>query len=136
MSIYGDNIFILNENYFDRVFVGFKIKPHQNLDETLKKHEYPGYLNYINNCTKLDVLEDFRQDNNIGTEQIKKIRDRISKCQNGETKENKNYYKGIKKMYIDKGITVKDCDLTIKWFNDIVKPAINAKIKELKRNKK
>ena len=133
MSIYGDNIFTLNENYFDRVVVGFKIKPHQNLDETFKKHEYPGYLNYIKNCKKLDVLEDFRKDNNVGTNQMKTIRDRISKCQNGETSENKRYYKGIKKMYIDKGVTVKDCDATIKWFNDVVKPAITARIKELKK---
>ena len=131
MSIYGDNIF--NEGFLSQVTMGAKIKPHQDLPETFKKHEYPGYLNYIKSCKKVEDLEYLRKDVTSGLHTFRTIRDRISKCQNGETTENKNYYKGIKKKYIDKGITVKDCDATIKWFNDVVKPAITARIKELKK---
>ena len=130
MSIYGDDIFI--EGYLNQVAMGFKIKPHQNLDETLKKHEYPGYLNLVKSCKKVEDLEYLRKDLNLNTFNI--IKDRIEAVNKYgvDAPETKRFGKNIKKMYIDKGITVKDCDATIKWFKDVVRPAITARIKELK----
>lgn len=114
-----------------KIKLAASIKPHQTADETLKKHSYPGYLALINRLDNLDDCYYIRQDMNIGT--YKTIRDRIEKCNKlGNCQTTKNYYKGIMDKYISKGITVKDCDATIKWFDTVCKPALSAKIKELK----
>lgn len=125
---------VMNEtSNLHNAMIAFKIKPHQNIDETFKKHSYPGYLNYINKINNLDDLKFIQKDNNIGINQFKKIYEYIVNVEKiGECDKTKNYYKGIKSKYLDKGITSKDVDDTIKWFSTEVKEAINKKAKELK----
>ena len=125
----------VNEGFLSQLTMGAKIKPHQDLPETFKKHEYPGYLNYIKSCNKVEDLEYLRKDVTSALHTFRTIRDRIDKVNKYGVglPETRAYYAAIKKKYIDKGITVKDCDATIKWFTDVVKPAITAKIKELKK---
>ena len=113
--------------------MGAKIKPHQNLDETFKKHSYPGLLNFVKNCNSINDLEYLKKDYSGALHTMKIIKERISICEKmGECNKTKNYYKGIKKNYIDKGITVKDVDQTIKWFETIYIKTINDKLKSLK----
>lgn len=131
MRYLKDNI--LNEalvQYFEegkisKITMGFRIHPHQDLVETLKKHEYPGYLNFVNKCKDIDDLKYLRQDTHQGINTIKRIREIIA--DDGTKYKNRDNSK-----YVKAGITTKDCDLTIKFYTDKVLPAITARIKELK----
>lgn len=107
-----------NEGKLNRITMGAKIHPHQNLDETLKKHEYPGLLNFANKQKDIDDLKYLRSDANSGLRTIDKIKKAI------QEKDEKN-------KYVKLGITVRDCDLTIKWFKNTYIPAINKRLKEL-----
>lgn len=99
----------------------------------IKNHGNPGYDRVIEECDNTDELKILRSDNNISISQLKTIRSRIDICK--DLKETDNdlpvYYKGVKKMYIDKGVTVKDCDLTIESFKK-TNTLISKRIKELK----
>lgn len=99
--------------------MGFKIHPHQNLDVTLKKHEYPGYINFIKKVKDKKGLDYLARDINTGINTIKKI---IEKMENGKDTK-----------YSSKGITVKDCQLTIDWFQNVAKKAVSDRKKELKK---
>ena len=135
-NMYKDCIF-LNEGFINQTFMGLKIHPHQNIDETFKKHKYEGYLNLINRTKKVNGLEYIRKDIYLGISQFKKIGERIEKCSRlGECDETKNYYNGIKKKYLDKGITTKDVELTIKWFREVALKTLNERIKKIKSNSK
>jgi len=132
LEMYKNCIF-LNEGFINQTFMGLKVQPHQNVDETFKKHKYEGYLNLINRTKKLKDLEYIRKDIYLGISTFKKIGSRIDKCSRlGETNETKNYYKNIKKKYLDKGITSKDVELTIKWFKEVALKTLNEKIKKAK----
>jgi hypothetical protein len=98
--------------------MGFKIHPHQNLDVTLKKHEYPGFINFIKKQKNIEDLNYIGRDINTGINTIKKI---IEKMENGKDTK-----------YSSKGITVKDCQLTIEWFQNVTKKAVSNRKKELK----
>lgn len=130
MSVYG---YIVESSTLKKATFGFKIKPHQNLDETFKKHKYEGYLNFCKSLKDIDDLKYMRQDANSGFSTWRKIGERIDLCKGGKNDKNKGYYDDIKKKYIDKGITKKDIELTIDWFKNVVIPAINERIKELKK---
>ena len=137
MSLYNsllEMVMVDEASWLDKVTLGFKIKPHQNLDETLKKHEYPGFLKVCKEAKDIEVVHYLRQDINIGLNDIKSIRDRIDKINKlgDDHPQVKNYVKGIKSKYIDKGITVKDCDLTIDWFETVCRKALNERAKELR----
>ena len=90
----------------------------------------------------IDHLKDFddiayiRQDIRLGLVDAGKIAERLELCQNGENKENKNYYKGIKKLYIDKGITKSDVEAYKNWLNTVAKEKLNSKVKELREKEK
>jgi len=132
-----ENCIFLNEGFINQAFMGLRIHPHQNIDETFKKHKYEGYLNLINRTKKLDDLIYIRKDIYLGLSTFKKVGDRIEKCSKlGECDETKNYYKGIKKKYLDKGITYKDVELTIKWFKEVALKTLNEKIKKAKSSAK
>ena len=125
---------IIREGYFTQLTMSARIKPHQNLDETLKKHSYPGFLNCAKTLKTVEDLKYLKDDVYSALPTFEKIRQRIIKCNKmGECKETKSYYKNIQKMYISKGITDKDCELTIKWFKEECIPVINKRIKELSK---
>lgn len=126
----------LNEGHLNRVTMGFQIKNHQNLDVTLKKHSYPGYLELIKKQNNIEDLKYLRSDVNISINLVKNIKQRIEKVKKyGDCGETHRYYKKINE-YIQKGITVRDCDLTLKWFKEICLKEISKKIKELKLKEK
>ena len=128
MSVYGN---IVESSTLNRATFGFKIKPHQDDVETLKKHKYEGYLNFCKSLKDIDDLKYMKRD--ASSNHFKKIGERIELCKSGKNDKNKAYYDGIKKKYMDKGITKKDCDLTDQWFKTVVILAINERIKELKK---
>jgi hypothetical protein len=109
---------VLDEGKIGRIFMGLKIHPHQNLDVTLKKHEYPGFINFIKKQKDIEDLNYIARDINTGINTIKKI---IEKMENDKDTK-----------YSSKGITVKDCQLTIEWFQNVAKKAVSNRKKELK----
>jgi hypothetical protein len=117
----------------NRATFGFKVYPHQTLVETIKKHEYPGYLNFIKKCKNKSDLQYLRKDAYQGINTISKIRERIKTIEDeGQSARTKNYYRAIKSKYIDKGIKVRDCDLTIEWYENVVLEEITNQLKKLK----
>jgi len=140
MSLYDSLMeMVLDESstFYKAFVLSSKAKPHQNLDETLKKHSYPGYIAMYPHCKDMDDIDDLRKDINIGISTIKTVRNRIEKINKlGEDDPAvKGYVKGIKSMYIDKGITVKDCDETIKWFETVARQELNKRAKEIRGGK-
>ena len=130
-----EDIKALSEGALNRVTMGFRISPHQNADVTLKKHEYRGFLNLIKKTNDIDDLKYLRNDIHQGINLFSRIGERIDKCNKlGKCNETKTYYDGIKKKYIDKGITSKDCEETIKWFKEVALAECNRKIKEANKN--
>ena len=101
----------------------------------MSDNDYSLFLLEKNKSNKVEDLEYLRKDVTSALHTFRTIRDRIDKVNKYGVglPETRAYYAAIKKKYIDKGITVKDCDATIKWFTDVVKPAITARIKELKK---
>ena len=123
---------ILSEGFFSQVIMGFKVHPHQNIDETFRKHKYEGLLNLAKRTKKLEDLKYLRQDANSGVRMFTKIKTRIESCsKHGLNDDTENYYKGIKKDYLDKGITAKDVQLTIDWFNNAYIKYLNERIEEV-----
>ena len=51
----------------------------------------------------------------------------------GDCPKTHKYYKGIKRKFIDKGVTAKDCYLYSKWCEEEVRPVLNKKIKEVRK---
>lgn len=122
----------VEEGFLNQLTMGLQIKPHQDLATSLKKHEYPGFLNLIKKTNNIDDLKYLRNDINTGISMINRITERITKCNKlGEVNETKSYYKGINKKYISKGITEKDCEKYVKWLKEVCKPEITKRIKEL-----
>lgn len=82
--------------------------------ELIKNHGNPSADKVIMKEKDISDISYVRRDNNSAITQIRTIGDRIDKCkQLGDCKETHGYYENIKKNYIDKGLTKKDCDLTI-----------------------
>ena len=121
---------ILNEaleDYFDELDESSNFhkmllqpKPNMNIYQILKSNKYPGFLNLVNKVKEVDDLQYLRSDVHIALNTYKTIRDRLAVKDPRVDK------------YVKKGITAEDCDLTIKWFKDVVLPTITARIKELK----
>ena len=127
----------LNESsYLHKLILLKYCKPRQDLAVSFKKHEYPGYLNMIDHLKDLDDIAYIRQDIRLGLADADRIGERLELCQNGENKENKKYYKGIKKLYIDKGITKSDVEANKNWLNTVAKEKLNSKAKELREKEK
>lgn len=82
--------------------------------ELIKNHGNPSVDKVIMKEKDISDISYVRRDNNSAITQIRTIGDRIDKCkQLGDCKETHGYYENIKKNYINKGLTKKDCDLTI-----------------------
>ena len=93
----------------------------------------PGYRTVVKNSKDIEELQYLRTDIRTTIPVLTKIKERIKKCKElGETKETKNYYKGIKKLYIDKGITEKDVEKALNGVNETI-DMINERIKELRK---
>ena len=132
----------IQEGYFTWLFMSVPIKTYNNIHKTpinnpadlIKYHKNPGLINYINKCKYIEDLRYIKKDSGSHRviPMITKIRKRIEMCKKlGYCDETKSYYKSIKKMYLDQGITVKDCDDTIKWCKELDQ-LINNRISELK----
>ena len=139
-----ENYFISNDifvqsleeyGFIDKVLLPFKIKDHKKLKQILKDHKYEGLLNYAKTTKKLGDLEYLKKDYQSGKTLFKTLIVRIDKVNKlGLCKETKNYYNSIKKLYIDNGVTVKDVEATLKWYEDNYVPVLNQRIKELRKN--
>lgn len=82
--------------------------------ELIKNHGNPSMDKVIMKEKDISDISYVRRDNNAAITQIRLIGDRIDKCkQLGDCKETHGYYENIKKNYLDKGLTKKDCDLAI-----------------------
>lgn len=112
-----------------------KIHNKQRLTKILKKHEYPGILGLVKKTKKLEDLQFLKKDYYNAISTFKRILHNMKNCEQlGDCEKTKNYYKGIKSKYFDKGITSKDVELTIKWYETVYLPEINKRIKELKKD--
>lgn len=108
---------------------GFVVK---ELSDYLKKHYNPGLRKVIEKSKDIDELQYIKRDTRTLIPTINKIKERIGLCKKlGKTDKTKNYYDYIKKHYIDKGITEKDCDMCLEEIKKQEK-IINDRIKELK----
>lgn len=121
----GSGQIIEESSTFNKALMGFRIHPHQNLEETLKKHEYQGYLNFINKIKDPDDLKYLRTDVWQGIHTIEKIKEIIA--DDGSKYKNRD-----KNKYVKAGITVKDCELTVKWSKEVLLETIKTRLKELK----
>ena len=111
----------------------FRIKGRKSIDQIFKSHKYEGLLDLVKKTKDLDDLYYMRQDYHVGIGQFERILKNIRNCEKlGNCSETKRYYKGIKKMYLDKGVTSRDVELTIEWYKNVYLPAINSRIKEVK----
>ena len=82
--------------------------------ELIKNHGNPSMDKVIMKEKDISDISYVRRDNNAAITQIRMIGDKIDKCkQLGDCKETHGYYENIKKNYLDKGLTKKDCDLAI-----------------------
>lgn len=112
----------IEEGTLNRTFgLSYKINKQMKKDgikagyaELIKNHGNPSADKVIMKEKDISDISYVRRDNNSAITQIRTIGDRIDKCkQLGNCKETHGYYENIKKNYIDKGLTKKDCDLTI-----------------------
>lgn len=106
----------------------------RDMADLLKHHKNPGLEEYVKKSRDIEELEYIRNDTRPLKYTLTKIRNRIALInQKGECKETKSYYKGIKKLYLDKGIRLNDVDKTLEWYEEFMK-LISSRIKELKKN--
>ena len=125
----------MEEGKANQAVMYFKIHNKQNLKKIFKNHEYPGLLNLVKKTKKLEDLQYLKKDYYMGKNTFEKILKNIKNCEQlGDCEKTKNYYKGIKRKYLDNGITSKDVELTIKWYDTVYLPEINKRIKELKKD--
>lgn len=96
-------------------------------------HKNPGLEHLVSITSKVEDLSYIRRDTIRIIPTLEKIKTRIPLCKHGETPKNKSYYKGIKKNYLDRNLTEKDVELTIKWVRDICN-TISEKIRKLKKS--
>ena len=101
--------------------------------DLIKNHSNPGLAELVNKSKDVDELRYIKKDTQTIFGTLNKIKERITLCrQQGETNKTKSYYKNIKKMYIDKGITEKDVEKTIENMKKLIED-INKRIKELEK---
>lgn len=125
-------------SFWRDAIAGLKIHPHQSQDETLKKHSYPGFLNYINKINYLSELEYIRRDTYMGITYFTNLKTRYKMYLEGDSihdHETRTLKKGLDKLckeLEDKGVELSDFDPTIKWFREVALKAITARKKYLK----
>lgn len=94
----------------------------------------PGWVHLVENDTDIEWLKYLKVDTRSSISTVRTIGDRIDKCNDlGLCPATKPYYKGINKLYISKGITSKDCELTLQGIEKSIE-IIDKRIKELKKS--
>lgn len=128
-----DNIIeTINEGYFNQVMMGLDSRNRQDIITTFKTHKNEKYVRAIRTVKKTEDLEYLRRDNASGLTLFKKIYTRMKKIEQvGLCDETRKYYKGIK-LYMDKGVTSKDVEATIKWWESTIPKEFSNKAKELR----
>ena len=136
MGVFG-NGYIHETSTIHKAFIGFKIKNQQDLWESAKKGSYPGLLEFINKCDEIDDLDYLNGEIKFTADQTcNTIKERIEKCKNGESNENKKYYSFIKKNYIDRGVKPSDIEKYKNWLKNTLSPRISERKKELRNSRK
>lgn len=126
----------INEGRLNQLIMPFTDLRHRpkSLPQLLKSRKNEWYLGLIKRTNNIDDLIYLRKDAHIGIYEMETIGNRIEMCtQLGDCPKTHKYYKGIKKMYIDKGVTAEDCYASSKYIKDIYLPEINRKIKEIRK---
>ena len=92
------------------------IKGPNGLADLIKVKGYnAGMIAVVNTETDLEFLKYIRSDTRTCITTLEVIRPRVDKCiRLGDCKETHSYYKAINKLYVSKGITPRDIDITIK----------------------
>ena len=119
-----------------RLFMGLGISPRQDAVTTLKKHEYPGYLKFCQTRKYISDLNYLYADCNQTIRFFQVTGEKIKLIEtNGTTGDDHadNYFT---KNYLNKGVTSKDAELTVKWFKEVIRPAISQRKKEIKESLK
>lgn len=94
------------------------------------------YERIIDETDDLEKLLWLRKEFQVTPPVLKAVKERIEKCNKlGECKETKRWYKGIKKMYIDEGITPKMVEKAIEGNRKQIEH-INSRIKEVRKMQK
>ena len=105
----------------------------KSMPDLIKNHSNPGLTELVKNSKDIDELKYLKKDTQTTFSTLNKIKERIGLCKRlGETDKTKNYYKAIKRDYIDKGLTEKDVDATIVGMKKLIED-INKRIKELEK---
>lgn len=134
-------MYYIQEGYLNQLVMGPKVRRYnkknnvkiEGIDDLIKHGYNPGVRELIKNCNSIEDLNYIRKDNSLVKPTIVKIRDRIIECKKLKPDDEvPNYYKHIKSHYIDKGITEKDCDKTLKEIKN-TNQMISDRIKELKK---
>lgn len=134
---------IHESSYVSKLLISSKIKKYNKKNDTnikgmydlLKHHSNPGLDHYIQRSNDVNELNYIKADTKTVLPTLNKIKDRMELIEKyGECKQTQSYYKGLKNMYIDKGITVKDVELTIEGINHTI-DLINERIKIVKQER-
>lgn len=135
------NILLDESTFASKLTIQSKVKSYNkkrgikinNTSDLIKNHGNPGLNDYINNSKDIEELNYIKRDTRTVFKTLETIKERIKLCkQLGESQKTKNYYKGIKRLYLDKGITERDVQQTIDNLNKTIN-LINEKIKKLKK---
>lgn len=128
---FDDILDVVSEGFASQLLMGLDPRNRQDIVVTLKKHSNEKYLNLIKRTKKKEDLLYLRKDLNMGISQYKKILSNIKKCEElGDCEETERFYDGIKKLYMNKGITSKDVEATIKWCETVARQEISKRLKE------
>jgi len=124
----NENADLLQEYTLSQTFMALKIHPRLEMWEILKKHEYPGFYNLIDKTKKIEDLEYMRKDLYLAKRQFTKLKENLEKYRKNPEKKNR-----LLDNLIKKGVTSKDIDLTIEYYDKKVAPHINGRINELRK---
>ena len=126
---------MIEEGYLNQLRMGNRnLRRHDDLTKIFKRHQaHPGLIKDIEKIKKIEDIEYLIKDYHTFIPQAKKIRQNyINVIKLGECYETRNYYKGIHKLYIDRGVTLEDIELTMKWYNEVYYPMLLKRKKEIK----
>lgn len=131
MGVFG-NGYIHESSTLHKAFLGFKIKPHQNLWESAKKHSYPGFLEFVKKCNDVDDLKYLLKDTSTAYPALNKMADKLDDAKKNPAPDDRGY-RAVKKEFIDRGITGDDIRKYCDWLKNVWTPACKDRIKELKK---
>lgn len=133
---------VIEEGVLSKITMSIPVKKYNkskgitinNTADLVYYHKNPGVEHMVDTIKNSDDLRYLKNDTKRIIPTLEIIKTRIPLCKNGENNKNEKYYKGIKKMYLDRGLKEKDVELTIKWVRDICNK-MTKKIKDLEWDK-